>query len=318
LSSLLHSWGAAGRFTLVAELLPQKHRLAANSMLGTMSESSTVVGPLVAGLLIAWTNAATVIAVDAVTFAVLAATYRFGVPRGAGPSNNRSDSEGAREAAGTTGFGIIRRDRTLFELLVLSFLFFFAFGPVMVALPIHVVDDLHASAGVLALYYAAFGIGAVLGGVITPYMRRLSLWPLTVGIVLAFGAALLPIGLGVPLSVGLASFALGGLVWAPFPATTMALFQRSITTDRLPQVLAANGAVLVVSVPLGTVLGAPAVDAFGSRTTILLCSLAMLAIGLVAVAVGRPRTPHPAPDGRPIDDVPPSDDGATRELAEAT
>ncbi|MBO0826844.1 MAG: hypothetical protein J2P24_03600, partial [Streptosporangiales bacterium] len=30
-SSLLHAWGAAGRYTLVAELLPDEHRLAANT-----------------------------------------------------------------------------------------------------------------------------------------------------------------------------------------------------------------------------------------------------------------------------------------------
>ncbi len=66
---------------------------------------------------------------------------------------------------------------------------------------------------------------------------------------------------------------------------SMALFQRSTTTALLPQVLAANGAIAVLSVPLGIMLGAPLVAGIGAQTTLLTCALATIALG-VATAIG--------------------------------
>jgi hypothetical protein len=42
-----------------------------------------------------------------------------------------------------------------------------------------------------------------------------------------------------------------------YMSMSIALFQRSTPTEQLPQVLAANGSILVPSVPLGTILGGP-------------------------------------------------------------
>jgi DHA3 family macrolide efflux protein-like MFS transporter len=271
-SSLLEAWGSAGRYTLIAELLPPRHHLPANAVMTTVNEFATIAGPPVAGVLIGWTNAAVVIAVDAVSFMVLAATYRLAVSAGK-----------PVEPGGSGGFRTIRQDRTLLGLLALTFLFFFFFGPFYVALPIHVAEDLHASATVLGVYFTAFGVGAVIGGVATGYLRRLPLWPTTIGIVLASGTAWLPLGLGAPTGVALVSVAVAGAVWAPYMPTSMALFQRNTPAPRLAQVLAANGAVLVVAVPLGTVVGGPLVTAIGARQTLLVCALATIALGVAAL-----------------------------------
>ncbi|MBQ1033044.1 MFS transporter [Micromonospora sp. SD19] len=275
-SALLHSWGSAGRFTLIAELLPQRHHLPANAVLSTIGGFATIVGPPLAGLLIAWVGPVWVIAIDAATFAALALTYRFAV------SAADSDHRHERGASRTAGFAVIRRNPALLGLLALSLAFFFLFGPVYVAMPIHITDDLHASATLLGAYYTAFGVGGLVGGLITGHLRR---WPLratTITIVVAFGVAMLPLGLGAPVGVSLPAFALAGLIWAPYMSTSMALFQRSTSIAQLPAVLAANGAVLVVAVPLGTMLGGPLVGAIGARPTMLLCATAIVTVGLVA------------------------------------
>ncbi|MFC4017132.1 MFS transporter [Micromonospora sp. GCM10011542] len=278
-SSLLHSWGSAGRFTLIAELLPHRHHLPANALVSTIAGTATVVGPPLAGVLIGYAGAVWVIALDAVTFAVLALTYRLAIP-----AVDRTDPA-ADPASRTAGFGVIRHDRSLLGLLALSVGFFFLFGPVYVAMPIHVAEDLGGSATVLGVYYTAFGVGGVVGSVAAGYLRRWSLWPTLVGIVVGFGAALLPLGLGAPIAVSLPAFALAGLIWAPYMATSMALFQRSTSTTMLPQVLAANGAVTVLAVPLGTMLGGPLVTAVGARQTLLLCAAATVALGVFTGAV---------------------------------
>lgn len=88
----------------------------------------------------------------------------------------------------------MRRDRALLGLVLLGFGFFALFGPVYVALPLHVSGD-HASAATLGLYYTVFGGGAVLGGLAAGYLRS-RLWPVSAAIVVAFGVTLLPLGLG--------------------------------------------------------------------------------------------------------------------------
>ncbi|MDW8478227.1 MULTISPECIES: hypothetical protein [Streptomyces] len=45
-----------------------------------------------------------------------------------------------------------------------------------------VSDDLDAGAGLLGAYWAAFGIGAVIGALALGAARRLPLWPAMLGI----------------------------------------------------------------------------------------------------------------------------------------
>ncbi|WP_433204496.1 MFS transporter [Dactylosporangium sp. CS-047395] len=268
LSSLLAAWGSAGRYTLIAETLPPEHHLAANGLLGVLGEAATIAGPPLAGLLIGWSGPTVVLAIDAASFAVLALTYRWAIDKDA----QRPEPTTAPKA------------KTLNGLLLVSFVFFLVFGPFYVALPLHVADDLRASATLLGLYYTAFGIGAVVGGLATAYLRRLPQWPATIGIILAFGLAVLPLGLGAPAAVSLPMFGLAGLCWAPYVPMAMALFQRTTPADRLPQVLATFGSITVIAVPLGTAAGGPLVTALGAEHTLLLSAIAMVTLGLVAAA----------------------------------
>ncbi|WP_238007285.1 MFS transporter [Dactylosporangium sp. AC04546] len=258
-SSLLAAWGSAGRYALIAELLPPERHVAANAVLTTIAEFATIAGPPLAGLLIAWTNPGTVIAIDAASFAVLALTYRL-VPR------TRREPEPNREPVKVTG------------LIVVGALFFLLFGPFYAAMPIHVAQDLGGDAALLGWYYTAFGAGAVAGGLLTTRFRR---HPPVAAIVAAFGAAMLPLGLGAPQPLAMAAFAVAGLVWAPFLPVAMARLQRDT------RALATFGSVAALAAPLGTVLGGPLVEAFGARPTLLLCAVATIALGAVAAIRGK-------------------------------
>ncbi|MGW6985236.1 MFS transporter [Streptomyces sp. NPDC054932] len=280
LSSVLHSWGQAGVYTLLARLLPERDHLAGNAVLSGVGSLSTVLGPPLAGALILRSGAATVIAVDAATFLVLAATFLFGVPHDEAPAPAEGGSR-------TGGFAVIRRTPALFGLLGLSCVFFCLFGPVYVALPLYVSEGLGGPAGLLAAFYTAFGIGAVLGSVLTGYLSRLPMWPTTTGIVVAFGVFLLPTGLGAPTAVAVAGFAAAGLLWPPYSALSTALFQRSAPPELLPQTLAASSALRVLAVPLGTALSGPLVAGIGARETLLVSAASIAVLGLAAAGAAR-------------------------------
>lgn len=71
-SSLLHAWGISGQYTLVAEHLPPEARTAGNALLSAFGAVAYVVGPLLAGLVVAAAGPAVPIAADAASFALLA------------------------------------------------------------------------------------------------------------------------------------------------------------------------------------------------------------------------------------------------------
>ncbi|WP_273939958.1 MFS transporter [Kutzneria chonburiensis] len=276
LSSLLSAWGKAGRYTLLAELLPDEHMLAGNAVVNVLLEFSTVGGPPLAALIIWLVGPAAVIAVDAATFAVLALTYGRAVPPEAKAVSVKATS--GRSA----GFQLIGRSRELLGLVVLSFGFFVLFGPVTVALPLHVSQDLHGSAAQLAGYYTSFGIGAVLGAILAGYLKN---WPMrltTVGTVLCFGLVLLPLGLSGSVYIGWLAFGLCGLTWGPFPSTTTVLFQRAVPKEQLAPVLAARGAVLSLASPAGALIGAPLILALTAQGALTASAVGMIGLSLLA------------------------------------
>ena len=97
---------------------------------------------------------------------------------------------------------MIRSSPVLPGLLALSFAFYLLYGPVEVALPVHVATDLHGSAALLGLFWAVFGVGAVIGELSAPFLRRWRVWPIMTGIVVGWGLALVPLGLVTPLWTG--------------------------------------------------------------------------------------------------------------------
>jgi MFS family permease len=288
-SSLLHAWGSAGAYTLVAELLPDdEDRVAGNALLSTFAQAAFVVGPALAGGLTALVGPGWVIGVDAASFAVLAATCW------AVPAHRPAAAVGAAPA---TGWRTILDRPRLLGLVAVTCVFYFLYGPVEVALPVHVAHEQHGSPGLLGLYWTAFGIGATIGAAGAALLRNRPPWRVVVGIIVGWGVALLPLGLTDAVAPGLVGLALGGLIYGPFTAISTALFQRGTPPEALSRVLAARTALTIPSAALGTLLGGPLVTAVGARHTLLISALLTIALGvLVAAAVRGPRAdPWAAP-----------------------
>ncbi|GGS22776.1 MFS transporter [Streptomyces nojiriensis] len=300
-SSVLHAWGNAGRYSLLAQVLPPDQRLAANALVSSSVSASIVVGPALAGFLAAVISPAWLIGLDALSFAVLAA--QVGRLRGAVAGQDGKDGKEATTAPvdadrSAAGLRLLRKQPELLGVLALTWFFNFLYGPAEVALPLHVTDDLHAGAGLLGLYWTLFGVGAVLGGLAAGALRRFPLWPVTLGIVAGWGLALVPFGLGAPAAVTLACFTLGGLIYGPFTALSYTLFQERTPAASLTTVLAARSAALLTAGPVGTALGGPLIALLGPRQVLAASGIATVALAAVGAAVRvrglrRVRTPSP-------------------------
>lgn len=99
------------------------------------------------------------------------------------------------------------------------------------------------------------------------------------GVIVGWGGCLLPLGATRSTSLALAGFAVGGLIYAPFPSITMTLFQRASPARDLTAVLAAQGSIIMLAPPLGAALGGPLVAGIGASRTLLLSAAATLAVG---------------------------------------
>lgn len=260
---------------------------------------------LLAGLAVALAGPALPIAGDAATFAVLAITAGWAAVSGQ-PQPARAGLGGERGATGAAGevteqtpaasadsgsrehargFAVIIGSPPLAGLLALTLVYYFLYGPVEVALPLYVTGPLHGGAGLLALFWAVFGIGATIGAVATGLASRFPLWPILLAAVIGWGAALASLGLLRLTVPALAGFAAGGLLYAPYPALSASLFQRESPPQLLSQVLAAKGALTVLASPLGTALGGPLTSWLGAQRTLLVSATTTIAAGLAAAAV---------------------------------
>jgi MFS family permease len=319
-SSVLSAWGVAGKYTLIADLLPAEQRVAGNTVFGLADQVSLMIGPALAGVVTALAGPAVVIAADAASWAVLAVSYAriaplvrrptppaaslSGDPPAASPSGDppAASPSGDPPAASPSGdspvppppaqapaeagaWAVIRSSPVLPGLLALSFVFYLLYGPLEVALPVHVATDLHGSAALLGTFWAVFGVGAIIGELAAPFLRRWPVWPMMTGIVLGWGLALVPLGLDTPLWLALGAFFAGAVIWGPWTSLSMAVFQDAAPPGALAQVLAARGSLLILAAPLGTALGGPLVAAFGARGTLLTSAVATIAVGLITTGI---------------------------------
>jgi hypothetical protein len=185
--------------------------------------SLTVIGPGIGGVLVALLGAPIVITIDGSTYAVLLLAVAF-VPSAAGAGSREQRSS----TRGLGLLGLIARP-TVAWLLALTFVFYGFYGPVETAFPILVRHDLRGGPGLLGGIWAAFGVGALIGGLAAgtrsiPNLRRFA-----VAVVAGWGLALLLVSATDQLAVILPAIAVGGIIYAPYPAASTTLLQKEFS-----------------------------------------------------------------------------------------
>ncbi len=272
-SSVLHAWGAAGKFSLIADDLPEDQRITGNALVTSVQSLSIIIGPSVAGLLAHALSLAWLVAFDALTFTLLGYVALRRHRRQQAPVPDKTAPGGWRS---------IRAQPALLGLLAMTWVFYALYGPIEVALPLHATGGNVEQAGVLGIYWTVFGIGAVVGGLGAGLVKESARWPAMLIIVALWGLALLPFGLGLPTAAEIACFALAGLVWGPFPAISLTVTQSLSPPGAITSVLAARTAILLTATPVGTALGGPLTEAAKDPTRVLVGSgLATLALAVV-------------------------------------
>jgi predicted MFS family arabinose efflux permease len=276
-SSLFSTFGFGGLVSLVPTYVQSEDRFAANSAMAAISTLSlTVIGPGLGGVAVAAFGAPAVLGIDASTFAVLLAVVATVPGRVVGDLTGQE-----REPVARHGLRILLSRPALAWLLALTLVFFGLYGPVETALPILVQRDLHEGPSLLGFIWAAFGAGALVGGLAAGTRTITNIRRFALAVVAAWGIALVIVAATDRLVVVFLGIALGGLVYAPYPAAASTFLQQELAGGELTAGAIVWNALAGGITPVGTALGGPLIALIGPRSTLVTSAVATVLLAIL-------------------------------------
>lgn len=284
------------RQALRTSLVPPRHLASAVSLNVTASQLATILGPTLAGLLIAVGGSALVYWIDAVTFlaVVVAVALMKTDARPRLPPGERT----APVAAAVEGLRFIFSNRLIASTMLLDF-FATLFGAVLTLLPLFADQVLHVGAVELGWLYAAPSAGAMVAALALTSLQIERQGLVLLGAVVLYGASTALFGLSQALPLSL--LALAGTGAADTVSMVIRQTLRQLQTpDALRGRMTAAGMLFFAGGPrlgdlasgfLASLVGAPLAVALGGT----LCILSALAINARVPELGRYRLdPGPA------------------------
>src|SRR3954466_9233452 len=257
---------------ILAEIVGDEESLVArvNAYLDGAQTTAPLVGPALAGVLIAALGASNVLYVDAATFGVAAIAVGLFVPR------TKPMAE-AEQRGLLAGVRYILRSRLLVVLCVSTLTMEVFFALFVTTLPVFAYSDFDQNARIAGVFYAAMGAGALLGMPVVPVaVRRFG--ALQVGAAGFLLASIPKLLLGIPLpTVGVAGvLTLQGFVG---PLTGAPIF--TVITTRTPAalrnlVLPAAFGLMFLTGPLGPLAAGPLINAVGARMVFVIAATGCL------------------------------------------
>jgi MFS family permease len=250
----------------------------ANAYLDGAQTATPLVGPALAGVLIAALGAPSVLYVDAATFGFAAIAVGFFVPRRTPPAE-------AEERGVLAGVSYILRTRLLVVLCITMLTMEVFFALFMTTLPVFAYSDFDHNARIGGLFYAAMGAGALLGmPFVSPVVRRFGALRVAAGALVLASIPKLLVAVPLPVVGVTAVLVLQGF----FGPLTGAPIFTAITTHTPAAlrnlVLPAAFGLMFVTGPLGELATGPLINAVGARTTFVIAATGYL-VGSAPFAV---------------------------------
>jgi MFS family permease len=275
-SALFRTLGLGGRRTLVAALVDPDRRFPANSLVSTLQQfAGLIVGPALGGIGTAVLGANAVLLIDGLSFAALLLAV-LAIPA------ERTASSRARGAR-VTALGTVLAYPRVAAVLLVAFVFYAAYGPFEVAVPLQVRGQLHGDAALLGQLWTVLGVGAVASGMLAGLVRRVPMRALIVAIMLGWGLAADVFAFATSPAPALIGFAAGGVAWGPYLAVVTTILQNEVRAEHVASVNLSWASMTFVAAPLGVVAASPLVAWLGAPGTLRLSALVTVALALATI-----------------------------------
>jgi len=236
--------------------------------------AARLVGPAVAGFMIALVGEGVVFLLNGLSYvAVIAALVAMRVePRPAGGRERgpvlSELKDGVRYAA---GFAPIR------SLLLLIGVVSVMGVPFTVLMPVFATDILHGEAHTLGLLMSALGMGALVGALLLAARRSVrGLGRVILAAVILFGLSLVGFGLSRDERLSMALLVAAGLGMMVHMAASNTILQTIVDEDKRGRVMSFYAMAFMGSVPLGSLLSGALAARVGAPATVMLGGITCL------------------------------------------
>ena len=274
----------AAQKVIVPEILGEDERLVTKmqTLSQTASRITMLLGPVVAGVLIGFIGAPSVLLVDAATYLVAVALVAGFVP-----GTRRAPAAG-EERGSRAGLKFLLRDKLLRTWLPAFTIGDTAWMAIFVAIPVLTVERYDSDPRIAGWLFASFGVGAIVGNIAAfRLINRTDGLRLIAVVILGQALPLWLLVLHLPASLVAMTLMLSGLANGIVNPSIHA-----ILTLRPPPALRANVMAVVITIfelttPLGLVGAGPLLDQFGLDLVFALCAavqtVTMAVAGLAAI-----------------------------------
>ncbi len=274
MAGLVNSVEIPARQSFIVDLVGRDDLTNAIALNSSAFNATRIVGPAIAGLLVAHVGLAVCFGLNALSYvAVLASLTRLQLPPAAPKAADAHALELFR-----AGIRFVREDRRVRALMVCTALLSLLAFPVVVLLPVFARDILRVGPDGLGMMSASLGVGAVLAALglaaLAPRVRRGRLVAIAAP---AFGLMLVAFTLARWLPLALLCLGLAGFAMVLYSAATNTLLQGLVPDDLRGRVMSMWTTVFVGFAPIGALgigwlsgrLGAPAAAAIGGVLSVL-------------------------------------------------
>lgn len=287
IAGCLTPFTSVGWMVIVPNLVKEEELGPANSVVETIWNGASMLGPLVGGLLIATFGATIAVLADGVSFCA-AALCVWLIKK---PEIHDATPDEARSSLGSffqetwDGLKKLYGLKAVWWITLGALLFLLAYGQLEVSLPLLTHNELARNAIVLGSFWTTYFIGSLVGSALSgllPSGKRKGV--IMALMVIGWGVSFVPMLWFHSLWLLYISLVLAGLLFGGYPPLARSAVQRMVPKEFMGRVLGIRGSIIALGAPVGSYLGGTFGKWFSASTLIGTTGLFVVIIGLLLLS----------------------------------
>jgi len=281
--SILRSFFLAGYTASVPSLVGRPQLARANSIFEAVYSFGYIIGPAIAGLLAATIGAGLTLAIDAASFAISSFVLAL-IRRDLRAPAERSEASLIADIR--EGIVFIVHHPVLRPMILFWGLVSITLAPLVAALTVHVTRDMAQNATILGLVLTAYGIGTVLGALLTARTTRRTVAPFLLGGTLTTGILLTVVSRTDQIPVLLGAALIAGSAQSVVLVTYLTA-RTNLSPDQLLGRVGSTARTISLGLqPIGMLVGGALIDLTDGSTTLAAMGLVLVVLTLGFAPIG--------------------------------
>ena len=277
LQGLVNTLDMPGRQTFTVELVGRSDLMNAIALNSTIFNLSRVLGPALAGVILAWVGAAQCFLYNALSYAVLMLALVFVKPLGVIPGKKQRGNFQSALRDIRDGLNYIKRDRVLVEAMVLIGIVGTFVPNFSVSIPVFTRTILQAGEAGFGYLMALLGVGSLAGAFFVASISKngpsrviLRSFPPVISILLVLS------GLASTFWLAALLLALTGFFFVTFTSTLNSTLQLQSEEAYRGRVMSVYSLIFGGSTPVGNLYTGLAIESLGARWGLIACGAIMI------------------------------------------